>query len=260
MRFLKLTLAYDGTNYVGWQVQPNGISVQESLERAWQTITGESIRITASGRTDAGVHALGQVCSLCTHSTMEAPVMLRALNANLAQDITVLNVVDAARNFHAIRDARKKTYRYRIQHGGIPDVFQRNYCWFVPQRLDGSAMRSAAAHLVGRHDFVSFQAAGSERGTTVRTIESLVLSETPHERFHFIEIEITADGFLYNMVRNIVGTLVQVGQGKHPPQWLPSVLAAKDRSAAGITAPARGLFLVRVDYDCDQTRSGRPTA
>lgn len=248
MRFLKIVLAYEGTHYAGWQVQPNGISVQEVLETAWRQVTGEQRRMVASGRTDAGVHALAQVCSIETGSTLPGERLVAALNAGLPPDIRVLAVEEAPHNFHAIRDAIRKTYHYRIQHGRHADLFQRNYAWHVPVVLDADRMEQGASCLRGKHDFSAFEATGSERRDAIRTIFSLNASSRERGPFREIRIEVTADGFLYNMVRNIVGTLVMVGRGKHPPEWVQEVLESGDRSRAGPTAPAHGLFLVSVDY------------
>jgi tRNA pseudouridine38-40 synthase len=248
MRFLKLVLAYEGTHYAGWQVQPNGVSVQEVFETVWRQVTGEDRRIIASGRTDAGVHALAQVCSLETGSSLSGERLVAALNAGLPSDIRVLTVDEAPANFHAIRDAVKKTYLYRIQHGRHADLFQRSYAWHVPVTLDVTKMEQAATFLRGRHDFSAFEATGSERRDAIRHIFALSASAQERGPFREIRIEVTADGFLYNMVRNIVGTLVMVGRGKYPPEWVQEVLDSQDRSRAGPTAPAHGLFLVSVEY------------
>jgi len=248
-RFLKLKLAYDGTAFAGWQIQPNARTVQEALEAAIAKITGEKSRAVASGRTDAGVHALGQIVSLSTDTSMEPDVLCRALNANTPFDMVVLDVCEAPEGFHAIRDATRKRYRYVIQDGPLPDVFARAYAWHLPQRLDEKAMRAAAQSLIGKHDFASFQASGSDRKTTVRTITDLTVQRRTENDFSKIVIEVAADGFLYNMVRNIVGTLVEVGRGNKPTDWPGEVLAAKDRKFAGMTAPPHGLVLVKVDYD-----------
>jgi len=248
-RFLKLTLAYDGTAFAGWQVQPNERTVQDVLETAIAKITGEQIRAVASGRTDAGVHALGQVVSLSTETSMEPEVLCRALNATTPFDLVVLDVCEAPDCFHAIRDATGKRYRYVILDGPLPDVFSRAYAWHIPQRLDDRAMSLAAQSLIGKHDFASFQASGSDRKTTVRTITDLTVQRRIESDFSKIVIEVAADGFLYNMVRNIVGTLVEVGRGNKPCDWPGEVLAAKNRKLAGMTAPPHGLFLVKVDYD-----------
>lgn len=249
MRHLKLTIAYDGTEYVGWQVQTNGISIQQKLEEAWNSITGETIRITASGRTDKGVHARGQVCSLATESPLSHRDLLRALNAETPFDMAVLSVEPAREGFHAIYDAVEKTYYYQLQYGRIEDPLRRRFSWFVPRELDVQAMREAARHLVGTLDFASFQSAGAERSTTVRTIRQLDLDDDHQPPFPGLKITVTADGFLYKMVRNIVGSLVAVGRGTEPPAWLLWVLQQKNRQAAGQTAPPHGLFLLRVVYD-----------
>ncbi|MCH2183372.1 MAG: tRNA pseudouridine(38-40) synthase TruA [Mariniblastus sp.] len=249
MPFFKLIIAYDGTDYSGWQVQPNGITVQQRLEEAWQEVTGENARIIASGRTDAGVHAEGQVCSVESATQLDCVTLQRALNASCPDTISVLQVDWAPDGFHAIRDAVQKTYRYQIQFGHVRDPLQRQWRWFVPGLVDVEAVLQAARLLEGEHDFASFQAAGSDRKTTVRTVSRIDVRQRDHSVFSCLDIEVTADGFLYNMVRNIVGTLVRVGQGKRPPEWVQQVLDEKDRTAAGPTAPPHGLFLVHVEYD-----------
>ncbi len=248
MRYLKLTIAYDGTHYVGWQLQANGLSIQACLEKAWHTITNESLRISASGRTDAGVHARGQVCGVQTESLLSCHEIHRGLNAVLPLDIKVLEVHPVPEGFRAINDAIRKTYRYELQSGKIPDVFVRDYAWYIPLGLDVKLMRSAAAILKGKHDFASFQSAGSRRLTTVRTVERLELHERWQSHYQYVSVEISADGFLYNMVRAITGTLVRVGQGKETVEWVRHVLDARDRRVAGPTAPPQGLYLWRVDY------------
>ena len=251
-RFLKLTIAYDGTDYVGWQVQPNGISVQQRLEEAWLSATGEQLRITASGRTDSGVHARGQVCSLATETSLTNRDLVRALNALTPEDIAVLQVQDAAEGFHAIRDAVEKTYGYQIQHGYIMDPLRRRECWFVTRDLDVEAMRQAATFLIGRYDFTSFQSLGAERLSTVRTVKRLEIELHKDSLLPELTIWIAADGFLYNMVRRIVGSLVRVGRGSEQPDWVQWVLEQKNGSLSGQTAPAHGLFLDHVQY-CDES-------
>jgi tRNA pseudouridine38-40 synthase len=172
----------------------------------------------------------------------------RGLNAVLPLDIKVLEVVDVAPGFRAINDAIRKTYRYELQTGDVPDLFIRNFAWYVPRRLDVPAMQAAARCLIGRHDFASFQTTGSDRLTTVRTVERLEVSDRWHAPYHYVTLEITADGFLYNMVRAITGTLVKVGQGKESVEWVSRVLAACDRRVAGPTAPPQGLYLWSVEY------------
>jgi tRNA pseudouridine38-40 synthase len=249
MRTLKTLLAYDGTDYAGWQVQPGRKTVQGALEAAIKKITGEAVRVLASGRTDAGVHALGQVVGFRTRSHLEPEVLRRALNAELPADVAVLDLAVTGDGFHAIRDAVRKRYRYVIHDGSIRNVFLRRYCWqYRGGRLDVEAMSRAAECLVGRHDFASFQTSGAERSTTVRTVHQLVIRRGRAGEQDQIRCEVEADGFLYNMVRAIVGTLVEVGRGAKPQSWPAAVLRAADRRVAGPTAPPEGLFLVSVDY------------
>ncbi len=248
MRHLKLTIAYDGTNYCGWQIQSNGISIQQRLEEGWRKVTGETIRITASGRTDGGVHAEAQVCSLATNSPLSRRDLFRALNAETPFDMSVLTVEEAALGFHAIRDAIEKTYRYQIQFGKLLDPLRRHYWWHVPADLDVTAMREAAQCLLGTHDFASFQSAGAERVSTIRTVTTLSIVDDYRPPFPGMQITITADGFLYKMVRNIVGSLIRVGRGTESPNWLAWVLAQQHRRSAGQAAPAHGLFLQQVVY------------
>ena len=248
-RWLKLTIAYDGGAYAGWQIQPDRSTVQGTFEATWQRLTQESLRVTAAGRTDAGVHAIGQVIGLATETRLSNQDVQRALNALLPDDIKVLIVDDAREGFHATRDALGKTYEYRIDNCAYwPDVFARHYAWHYPQPLDAAAMQAAGQALVGRHDFSSFETAGSERPDSVRTIRDLNIIRGTCEREDHIAIRVSGDGFLYNMVRTIVGTLVKVGSGKRDIGWPADVLAACDRRKAGQTAPPHGLFLVRVDY------------
>lgn len=250
MRTIKLTLAYDGSDFVGWQIQRNQCSVQSALEAAIEKITGCRSSALASGRTDAGVHALGQVASFRTESPLPVEVLRRALNAELPQSIAVLEAVEVPATFHPIRHAVRKRYRYVIHDGPIRDVIQRRYCWhFYQGRLDAEAMNRAAAALAGTHDFSSFQTSGAPRKTTVRTVFEICVGRGRGGQEDFITLEIEANGFLYNMVRTIVGTLVEVGRGVRPETWPGEVLQAMDRCVAGQTAPPQGLFLVKVDYD-----------
>ena len=251
-RSFKLTVCYDGTDYAGWQVQPNQQTIQQTLQHALTTVTGEAVTVVGSGRTDSGVHALGQAAS-CTIDRWRASAndLLRALNANLPECIVVREVIDMPAGFHAIRDAIGKRYRYQLQVGGQRDVFEYRYRWRVHQPLDVAAMRFAAARLLGRHDFASFQASGADpKKTTTRDVRAcdVIEQETSSDDALHLAIEVEADGFLYNMERNIVGTLVEVGRGKQTPDWIDQVIEAKDRCLAGPTAPPHGLFLVWVDY------------
>jgi len=261
MRYLKLTIAYDGKNYVGWQIQKNGISVQQRLEEGWTEVTGEQIRITSSGRTDSGVHARGQVCSLETESKIANAGLVRALNAKTPDDISVLKVESAIDGFNAIDHCVKKTYCYQVQCGRILDPLGLNCWWFVPHHLDIDGMREAASHLTGKLDFASFQASGGTvRRTTVRHVMEIRIETTQRDPFTDVRIYVTADGFLYNMVRNIVGTLVHVGRRSQPPSWAKWVIEQKDRSCAGQTAPAHGLFLEQVFYPAETVVSDAATA
>jgi len=244
----KLTLAYDGTAYSGWQRQPQVRTVQGELERALAEITGESIRVAAAGRTDAHVHALGQVASLSSATTLGPDSLRRALNARLPPDIAVVDAALASDDFHATRDARSKRYRYVIHDGPLRDVFCRQYAWHVRRRLDAEAMHRAAQALRGTHDFRSFETHWPTRTTSVRTIFDIGALRQGDCRRELIHIEVEADGFLYNMVRAIVGTLVEVGQGRRDEYWPLEVLNHQDRRAAGMTAPPHGLFLLYVRY------------
>lgn len=248
-RWLKLTLSYDGGAYAGWQVQPDKPTVQGTLEAALRQITQEPIRVTAAGRTDAGVHALGQVAGFATATRLTNAELQRALNAVLPADVAVLSLEDAPKAFHATRDAVAKRYRYQIHNGRTPSVFDRHYAWHYPQPLDAAAMHAAGQALVGRHDFSSFETAGSERPDSIRTIHELSVARGSQELAERVTIEVAGDGFLYNMVRTIVGTLVEVGVGARDVNWLAAVLAACDRRQAGQTSPPHGLFLVSVSYE-----------
>jgi len=249
MRHLKLTIAYDGAAYVGWQRQKNGIAVQQRMEESWRALTGESIPIIASGRTDSGVHARAQVCSIATQCGIPTERLARAFNAKTPEDISILKVEDAIEDFNAIVHCTRKTYCYQIQCGRILDPIGRLQAWFVPHHLDIEGMKTAAQYLVGQQDFASFQATGGVvRKTTVRNVMNLEIVTQQRDPYTDIRISITADGFLYNMVRNIVGTLVHVGRRSQPPEWAKWVLDQKDRCCAGQTAPAHGLFLENVVY------------
>lgn len=248
-RTLKLTLAYDGTDFAGWQIQPAARTVQGTVQSILERIAGEPVKLVGSGRTDAGVHALGQVASFETSSRYACDVFCRALNAELPDDIAVVSVDEAPAGFHARGSALRKRYCYVIHDSGVRDVFARRYCWPMPYRLDEAAMQRGAAALVGTHDFSSFETAGSERESSVRTVFAVDISRPIADRPFEVHLEIEANGFLYNMVRAIAGTLVQVGRGGRPEQWVGEALAARNRSAAGPTAPPQGLFLLWVRYD-----------
>jgi len=248
MRTIRLTVAYDGTDYAGWQAQPGANTVQAAFEKAIEKVTGRPARAIASGRTDAGVHALAQVVGFQTDCPLSVDVLRRALNAELPRDVAVLEATEDHEGFHPIRDAVRKRYRYVIHDGPVRDVFERRYCWQCRHPPDAEAMQRASKSLLGKHDFASFQSSGSQRQGTVRTVHDLDVRRGQGGQSHVITVEVEADGFLYNMVRAIVGTLVEVGRGARDESWVAEVLAARDRAAAGPNAPPQGLFLVHVDY------------
>lgn len=272
MPTFKLTIAYDGTNYSGWQLQPDRPTVQGEVERALAKITQQQVRVTGSSRTDTGVHALGQVVSFTCATRLDAATIQRALNHELPDDIAVYASEIVPDDFHAIRDAKRKRYRYLIQNHPVRNVFALRYSWHYWERLDAEAMQQAAQHLVGEHDFKSFENQGTERETSVRRLFEVTVcrggegsgiedrgsrpGDGPHPLASSslltprstILLEIEGNGFLYNMVRNIVGTLVEVGRGARDEAWVREVLAACDRTKAGQTAPPQGLFLLWVEY------------
>jgi len=245
MRNLKLLISYDGTDFSGWQRQPDRRTVQQDLEEAIGRLTGVESKTEASGRTDAGVHALGQVVHFLTAADHPPEVFRKALNAMLARDVRVLDAAEVPQAFHATIDARSKVYRYVIDNGPVADPFRLRYSHHLYQRLDADAMALAAGALVGRHDFHSFETHWPNRASSVRTIFRLDVTRDGDT----VCIEVEADGFLYNMVRSIAGTLMLVGTGRWPTARVAEALAAEDRADAGPTAPPQGLFLVRVHYD-----------
>jgi tRNA pseudouridine38-40 synthase len=245
MRNIKLTLCYDGTDFHGWQYQPGLRSVQQVLEDALDRLTGVRPATTASGRTDAGVHALGQAVHFFTASSHNTETFVRALNALLPADVRVLDAQEMPQAFHATLDARSKRYRYAIDNGRLASPFQLRYSWHVRHELDTGAMDRAARGLLGRHDFRSFETDWPNRTSSVRRVDDLKVER----QGDLVAIEVEANGFLYNMVRTIAGTLVLVGTGKRPESWVAEVLAAQSRAHAGPTAPPQGLFLVKVRYD-----------
>lgn len=245
MRNIKLTLSYDGTCYHGFQDQGEHLpTVQGELEKAINRLTGERLRVCAAGRTDAGTHALGQVVNLRTHSGIPVERWPYALNAVLPSDIVATEAHLVPLDFHARHSAVEKTYRYSIDNGRFPQVLLRRYAYHVPEPLDVGAMAIAAQYLVGRHDFAAFRAIGSSTISTTRSLRALQVES--HSAM--IHVTASADGFLYNMVRIIVGTLLEVGRGKQPPLWVKAVLAGRERAQAGATAPPHGLCLMSARY------------
>jgi len=272
VRTVKLLLQYEGTEYAGWQVQDNAVTIQELVEHALTTILREKIRVAGASRTDSGVHALGQVAAFKASKSLPLERLLRSLNGILPQDVRAMEAVEVTDDFDP-RFAREKTYRYALACGKCLSPFQRRYTWHVKEPLDFRGMQEAAGALVGEHDFSSFVASGGGEKSHVRRISSIDFGpggiinpcfddrgfegeyhgavshgadDTYNENtFHF---DITANGFLYKMVRNIIGTLVEVGRGKIAPEAMPDIINAKDRSQAGPTAPGQGLCLLRVRY------------
>jgi tRNA pseudouridine38-40 synthase len=243
---IKLVLEYDGTGFAGWQEQPGQRTLQSELEAAIAKLTGESLRVTVAGRTDAGVHALAQVVSFRTESDHPAWVLVRGLNSNLPRDMTVLDAQEMPADFHARSWARGKTYRYLILDRQERPALRRERAWHIFKPLDLEPMRRAARALVGEHDFESFRSATCEMKSPVCDVRRI---EVFRDAFDRVVIEIRARAFLKQMARTMVGTLVEVGQGKREAGEMEEILAARDRRRAGMTAPAHGLYLVRVDYD-----------
>ena len=244
MRNIKLFIQFDGTNYHGWQVQPNANTVQSEVSRAVSVVVGENIKVIGCSRTDAGVHAKCYVCSFKTASPIPEEKLPFAINAYLPPDIVCFCAEEVSSDFHAIASTRRKRYIYRIENSKIPDPFLRNRVWNYKGALDVSKMQEAAVHFLGMHDFVAFSAAGAQVKSTVRTIfEISVKCEG-----NIITVDVLGDGFLYNMVRIITGTLVWVGLGKIQPSDIPDIINSKKRENAGVTAPPDGLYLWEVEY------------
>jgi len=266
MRNIKLTIEYDGTNYAGWQVQNScqlsAVScqpktIQETIEKAIKKIIHEKVKLIGSGRTDAGVHAFGQVVNFKTDSGMAAEKLQRALNAVLPDDISVVKTEEAGPDFHSRFSAKSKVYRYTILNRPSRPAILRGAVHFCSYPLDLKLMRKEARVLLGRHDFKSFCASGGNTKETIRTIKRITIIKLPYNlspithnlnEFPLILIDIEADGFLYNMVRNIVGTLIDIGRGKLAEGSMKKILLARNRRCAGPTVPAKGLCLLEVRY------------
>jgi tRNA pseudouridine38-40 synthase len=250
MRTFKLTLAYDGSSFSGWQVQPGVATIQDTLASAIGRVTGQKVLPQGSGRTDAGVHALGQVASFALESSIPVEGLLIALNDALPPSIRVLDVGAVSSDFHARKSARAKTYRYRIYRGAICPPFLANYVWHYPYPLDEEAMRQAAELVRGEHDFTSFAAVDPERGREgemVSNVRRIFSSSWERDQQEFV-YTVCGNGFLHHMVRNFVGTFLLVGKGTLRPNDISRILEQRSRSAAGATAPASGLYLVKVEY------------
>ena len=247
LRTLKITIAYDGTEFVGWQRQAEGVSIQALIEDALAAFEGAPVTVHAAGRTDAGVHALGQVASVSINAGHDVQAFQRGLNAALPPAVRIVGIEEADPEFHARFSARSKAYEYRIVNAPFVSPFLYRFAWHVPAPLDVDAMRNASSCLIGTYDFAAFQGAGAMVSSTRRTISSLAW-EAGGSYNRPLTFRVEGDGFLRHMVRNIVGTLVEVGAGRQPPSRIEEVLASRDRRQAGTTAPALGLFLVRVNY------------
>jgi len=250
MRNLKIVLAYDGSEFSGWQIQPDAATIQDTLASAIGRVTGEKVLPQGSGRTDAGVHALAQVATFATESPIPAQNLVKALNDILPPSIRVLEATEALPEFHARKSAHAKTYRYRMYRGAICPPSLARYVWHYPYPLDENAMRRAAGLVVGERDFTSFAAVDSERGREDEAISNVrkIFASTWERAEEELVYTVRGSGFLHHMVRNLVGTFVLVGKGTLTPDQITEILAARSRSAAGATAPASGLYLVSVDY------------
>ncbi|GAB5613918.1 tRNA pseudouridine(38-40) synthase TruA [Faecalimonas hominis] len=245
MRRVKLTIAYDGTNYCGWQIQPNGITIEEIVNKALSKLTGEKIVVIGASRTDSGVHAMGNVAVFDTETTIPPERVAMAVNRILPEDIVVVKSEEVPLDFHPRYCDCEKTYGYHIVNTRIPIPTKRLTNYFVSYELDLDKMREGASYLIGEHDFASFCNIKTDVESTVRTVKELEILENGEE----ITIRISGNGFLYNMVRIIVGTLIRVGRGFYEPVQVKEILEAKNRKAAGVTAPPHGLMLMEIRYN-----------
>mgnify|MGYP005785484977 CR=1 FL=1 len=247
MRNIALKLMYNGTAYHGWQVQKNLPTVAETLEKGLGIICCEPVKVVGCGRTDAGVHAEHYIANFHTHSTIPCDRLPLAVNTRLPEDIVVREAFDVSEDFNAIGSCLKKEYTYRIYNSRIRNAFYVNRAWFYPKRLDETIMQRAASHFVGTHDFAAVRSVGTETRTTVRTVHYFDISRSGD----LIECKVCADGFLYNMVRAMVGTCVYAADGKFSPDDVPAILEGKNRTAAGPTVPAGGLYMTKLWYNED---------
>jgi tRNA pseudouridine38-40 synthase len=253
MASFRITLAYDGGPFVGWQRQANGTSIQGLVEDALRELDEDDVAVTGAGRTDAGVHALGQVAGFTLRRPTAADVVIRALNARLPPEVRVMAAEEVPPSFHARFDATSKTYRYRFATADVLSPFEHAYAWHVPGALAVDAMAEAARFVEGHHDFAAFQTTGGVPGPTERVVSASTVVAAPDG---LVLYEVTGNGFLRHMVRAIAGTLVDIGRRRRGPEWMRDVIASRDRSQAGKTAPAHGLFLVRVGYTDRRERRG----
>ena len=245
MRNIKLVIEYDGKEFNGWQKQPNKLNIQGEIEQAIERITGEKVDLMASGRTDAGVHAMGQVANFKTNSNMPIEKFPIALNANLKKSIVIKSAEEVEERFHSRLNCKRKTYRYVINNSKYGTAIYRNISYHIPIKLDVEEMKKAVKCFEGEHDFKSFKSSGTSSKSSVRTIYNAnIITEGDN-----IAIDLTGNGFLYNMVRIIAGTLVEVGLGNIKAEDIPAIIEAKDRTRAGKTLPPHGLMLLKVDYD-----------
>ena len=246
MRNIKLTIEYDGKEYQGWQKQKNKLNIQGNIEQAIKQVTGEDVELNASGRTDSGVHALGQVANFKTNSNVPIEKFPIAINTFLKKSIRIIKAEEVDERFHSRLTCKKKTYRYIINNSENQSAIYRNLETFFPEKLDIEKMKEAIKYFEGEHDFKAFKASGTSSKSSVRTIYKAEVKEMPNNRIY---IELTGNGFLYNMVRIIVGTLVDVGLGKIKPEEVKDIIESKDRSKAGKTFPPQGLYLLKVEYE-----------
>ena len=245
MRNIKLTIEYDGKDFNGWQKQPNKLNIQGEIERAIENVTGEKVELIASGRTDAGVHALGQVANFKTNSKMAIEKIPIAINSQVKKSIRIKNAEEVDENFHSRFNCKRKTYRYVIDNSKYGTAIYRNISYHMPIKLNVEEMKKAIKYFEGKHDFKAFKSSGTSSKSSVRTIYSAqILVEGDN-----IGIDLTGNGFLYNMVRIIAGTLVDVGLGKIKAEDIPKIIEGKDRTKAGKTLPPQGLMLIKVDYE-----------
>jgi tRNA pseudouridine38-40 synthase len=248
LRNIKLTIAYDGSDYHGWQIQPGFRTVQETLTEALRSLLGPRARVCGASRTDAGVSALGQVALIQIDTPIPTENVAKAITDRLPEDMAIVKAEDVPMGFDVIGDVKSKLYRYTIFAGPVRPVLHVRRCWYVPAELDVAGMNAAANLLVGRKDFKSFAAAADQREDSVRTIFRCDVTDQPADDGRWVYVEAEGDGFLYNMVRNIVGTLVEVGLGRWTPEKIPEILEACDRRAAGPIAPPNGLCLMWIKY------------